>query len=390
MNLDWTAKQNELRERYADFARTQIAPRSFALGKANKFDQESWQLLLETGFWDLILPEKYSGQSPDWWDFSAALEGIASEAGEGGFLLSIISQAGFIRGLSNLGTEAQQARYFPILQKGGLTSTCIAEPHTGSDTGNLMTEATRSEEKEEDQGSSQRGKWKLSGEKHNIAHAPGSDLLLVVGRIPELGKRDISLFILNRDHTGIVRGKAQEKMGNRTIPTSSLKFEGVEVSEGDILGKPGEGVKSLLEIVVLDRIYYGWMGAMLIKPLLTRVKQFINGRESFHQPLSQHQYVQGKITDVLIGIEQSRWLGVSALHQLLKGDNQALVGSSVAKLAGTSTLEKSARDLMTLLGSEGYLEGEASQLLKDALGFSLVGGTEEMHRINIFNQFIRK
>jgi hypothetical protein len=62
---------------------------------------------------------------------------------------------------------------------------------------------------------------------------------------------------------------------------------------------------------------------------------------------------------------------------------------SIAKLVGADDLVNSAISLMKLQGSTGYHEGVLSVLARDALGFASVGGTEEMHRKNIFNQMVR-
>ena len=42
-----------------------------------------------------------------------------------------------------------------------------------------------------------------------------------------------------------------------------------------------------------------------------------------------------------------------------------------------------------LYGSLGYHNGRVAELMKNALAFASVGGTEEMHRKNIFNQMQR-
>lgn len=378
MNIKWSSRQEELKKEYANFGRQEVAPRALALAADNKFDQQSWDLLAEQGLWNLIVPMKYSGQQPNWWDFTAALEGLASTISDGGFLLSLISQAGFIRGLSALGSPSQLDRCMPSVLRGAVSATCIAEPQSGTDTGSLQTTAHGALDA-----------LTLSGEKFNIAHAPNADFLVVLGRIPDLGKRDITLFLLHKEHEGVVRGLPEAKMGNRTLPTSWLRFEDVSLGSDDILGKPGDGIRGLGQVVGIDRIYYGWMGALLLTPLLEEASRFIQSRNSFKKPLADHQYVQQKITNALIGLSQARWVGIGALSELLEAKPSAGLEGSIAKLTGTNAMIEGARDLMALLGSRGYQDGLASHLLKDALGWVSVGGTEETHRINIFNQYMR-
>lgn len=366
-------------EEFRTFAKANIAPRALQLSAENQFDFQSWEKLCQTDFWKRIVPKEFGGLEEDWWGFIAGLEGMASAAQDGGFLLTVISQAAFIRGLNQFGHEKQKAAYFPRLLKGALTATAIAEPHTGTDVAASKTVAT----------SLENGKFSLNGEKWNISHAPTAELTLVVCKIPAWEGREIGVFIVENKLEGLSAGEAQSKMGNRTLPTSWLKFENVALSEDDILGAPQKGLKTLVETVSLARILDGWMGAMLIQPILDKAMDFIQTRASQGKPLAQHQYIQGKITDLLIGLAQSRFTGIGALSQLLNGHKAASMTGSIAKLTGANAFLAAAQDMVGLFGSEGFLEGEISHLLKDAIGFGTVGGTEEMHRINIFNQYQR-
>lgn len=385
MQLEWNEIQVDLYGRYRDFGNEYVAPRAQKLAASNAFDHESWDALCQSGFFELILPEEYGGRGAHWWDFTAAMEGLASGCGDGGFLLSAISQAGFIRGLSTLGTPAQKEKYFPRLLKGELTATAIAEPQSGSDLSSLGTTASS----QNAIASSQGADWLLNGSKWNISHAPTATVYLVVGRIPDLGKRDLTLFLVDRGSPGFSSGPPEEKLGNRTLPTSWLKFEDVSLSNDNVLGEPGNGLKALASIVTLQRIYYGWMTSRLLLPVLDDAIAFLEQRKSFKQPLLKHQHVQRKITDILLGLEQSRWSGIGAMHQMLSGSGTAAMQSSIAKLTGARACVEGAQDLLTLMGSNGYQTSKASYLVQDALGFLTVGGTEEMHRINIFNQFMR-
>lgn len=377
MDLNWTPTQKKLFDEFYAFGKEVVAPRAAEHNQGHGFDHESWlQLTEKTDFWLSILPSRFSGREVDWWDFSASLEGLASGAGDGGFILTAVAQAGVIRGLTQIGNPTQQEKYFPMLRRGALTATCIAEPHSGTDMRSFRTAA-----------SGEAGDWKLSGEKWNISHAPTAEIMLVVGRIPALGKRDITLFVLDAEHPNIERGPAQQKLGNRSIPTSWLKFNEVPLDDSAILGMAGDGFRALAPIVAIDRVYYGWMGACLIQPILEKARNFIQDRESMRKPLQDHQYAQQKIVETLISLQQARWTGMGALSEVLSEHPKAAMSSSIAKLSGTRSLLQSSRDLLSLFGSNGYQDSEISRLAADALGFLSVGGTEESHKINIFNQW---
>lgn len=379
MTLSWSSRQLKLKAKFAAFGRQQIAPRAKALSRQNTFDQQSWQSLTEAGFWNPILPQRFTGQAPDWWEFSAALEGLAENLADGGFLWSVIAQAGAIRGLSELGSATQIDSYMPRLQAGALTATCIAEPQSGTDSAGIRTQVVEDEN----------GNWQLQGRKFNISHAPNAEIFLVLGRLPGLGKRDISLLIFDADRPGLLRGEAEAKMGNRTLPTGSLHFEGLPLDEGNVLGKPGGGFRSLGQVAGLTRCYFGWMGAQLLRPVLEEALAFLQDRASGGQKLLERQYVQGKLTDVMRGLYESRWLGMGSLSQLLEGHPEAGMTGSMARLRGGEALIQGSQNLLSLMGSRGYQESLASRLVQDAMGMFAIGGTTEMHQMNIFHQFMR-
>ncbi|HHG83108.1 MAG TPA: acyl-CoA dehydrogenase [Bacteroidetes bacterium] len=378
MNFNWTGEQKALRAKYAQFGMEVVAPRAAACHDQSIFDQVSWTALCGTDFWRQIVPKVYGGLGSNWWDFTAAAEGLASSLSNGGFLLSVISQAGFIRGLAQHGSAAQKEKYFPRLLAGALSATCIAESHSGSHTPAVRTTVT-----------GPANAWQLNGEKWNIAHAPIAEILLVVGRIPALGKRDISLFLLDESHAGITRGPAQNKMGNRSLPTSWLEFRNVPICEADLLGPPGDGLRTLQAILAIDRVYYGLLGSLMVRPALREAHSFLAKRQTGNSPLLEQQHVQRKFADAALALKQSLWLGRAALSQVLESQPQASLSSSAAKLSGAETAIHVARDMVSLLGSRGYQTGTASRLLQDALGFLAVGGTEDLHRINLFNQMQR-
>ena len=62
---------------------------------------------------------------------------------------------------------------------------------------------------------------------------------------------------------------------------------------------------------------------------------------------------------------------------------------SIANLVGAEDLISSALGLVKLYGSVGYQDGGIATFARDALGFSSIGGTEEIHRKNIFSQLTR-
>ncbi|MES2036655.1 MAG: acyl-CoA dehydrogenase family protein [Pseudomonadota bacterium] len=376
MQLDWTEEQKALRARYQHLGEQFNARRGNSL---DQFDEAGWKTLCNEGMWKLVIPESYGGSGIDWWAFTAALEGLSTTIRAPALLLSIIAQAGMVRALNLYGSEAQKDRYFAAILRGDLSATAIAEPTTGTDVRSIETTIR-----------SQGDGYELNGQKFNIAHAPVADFILVVTRIADLEKKNTTLVLLDRGQQGVTYGEPDNKLGMRDLPTGSLGFDAVKIKPSQVLGVPGEGLHDLIDIISLGRLYYGLVAANVITPFLTDALAYSRSRRSFKSSIDTNQYIQKRLIDIKIGMERSKWLAYAALSQLLNGHPDALMTCSIAKLVGSEDLINSALSLIRLHGSVGYHEGGITALARDALGFSSVGGTEEMHRKNIFNQMSRQ
>lgn len=382
MNFDWNPEQEQLMAEFAEFGKEVVAPRVQACQDAGVFDRESWQTLAETGIWRIIVPHEYGGVHPEvhaeaWWDFTAAAEGLASTAADGGFILSLIGQVGIIRALGGMGSPEQKAHYFPRLLKGALAATCIAERQGGTDLAGVTTELN-----------GEKGAWRLNGEKWNISHAPDAEILLVAGRIKDGARSRLTALLLDADNQGVSKGEPENKMGNRSLPTGWLRFEGVRIGHENILGTAGR-LDGLQFGASLQRVYYGLLGAHLPDPIFQLAENFLSDRSSMGRPITNHQYVQRRLTEALLAREQALWTGRAAFGKLVAGKPEAKMISSIAKITGSESAIQIARELTALMGSAGYIDDTPSRILRDVLAWVAVGGTEEAHRINIYHQYNR-
>lgn len=375
MNLSWSDAHLTLRERYRQLGLQLAEARTSA---AEGFDYAGWQRLTESGLWKQVIPQAYGGKGEDWWGFTAALEGLAMSIRTPELLLSVIAQAGMVRALMLYGSEDQKDRYLTAILNGAISATGIAEPGTGTDVRSIATQLTAVGDG-----------YRLVGSKYNIAHAPIADFTLVVTKVADDGKQNIALVLIDKGTPGLTHGEPDSKLGDRHLPTGPLYFDNVPVPHTQVLGQVGKGLQQLITIISLGRAYYGLVALNLSTPFVTEALAYAARRQSFNSSIDSHQYIQKRLVDLTVGMERNRWMVYAALHQLFTDDSQALLSCSIAKLCSAQDFIDGALSLLKLYGSLGYHEGPISQLVKDALGFAAVGGTEEMHQKNIFNQIIR-
>ncbi|MBL0389288.1 acyl-CoA/acyl-ACP dehydrogenase [Tumebacillus sp. ITR2] len=378
MQLSWNAEQTQLRELYQNFGK-KISERTKACYSHHEFDHQSWQELADEGIWRLAVPEAYGGEGKTWWEFSAAVEGLATTIGDLGFLLSMIAHIGCIRVLNLHGTEEQKQRYLPALMSGAIGATAITEPSGGSDVARITTSAHL-----------ENGRYILNGHKAHITNAPVADIIVMVGRIPELGRQDITLFILERTFEGMSFAEAEHMLGNHTSPTGDIFLQDVKIDELSILGQAGNGLNILYNMISLDRVLYGLVGAAFMEPILDESMKFSFERHAFKTQIANHQYVQSKLTDIKMAIESSRWVSYAALDKLIRNDDEASLMCSLAKYVGTENLFQVLQHAMQLKAHSGYMMGEIAQMFCDVTGTRIAGGTSDIQRVNMFNQMKRQ
>jgi alkylation response protein AidB-like acyl-CoA dehydrogenase len=379
VKLGWNANQQAISERYEQLARAHIAPAADKHYESGQLDRRAWQLMAEDGLWRLPVPENLGGYGLTWWDFSAALEGIARGGGDLGFCLSLIAHAGFVRSLLLFGGPYHLEVALPRLLGGSVGATALTEPQGGSDVARANTT-----------GHPVDGGYKLVGLKTHITNAPQADLFWLLGRVQGLpAKRDLTVFVVDRHSAGVQTGPAERMLGNRTSPTGPIAFHGVQIGADQVLGAPGDGLRLTYATIGLDRLLYGIVGAAYLENLLRESMDFAAERTAFGHPIADYQYVQRRITNIKLGIETTRWVSYAALARLLADHPEAGLMSSTAKLVGSEALATAALDVMQVHGHQGYEDGWQSRGVRDALGTLIAGGTSDIQRKNIFTQLVK-
>ncbi|MBC3987888.1 acyl-CoA/acyl-ACP dehydrogenase [Streptomyces sp. AC563] len=367
-----------LRPRYMGMAADSVGKRAESCAADGRLDRDSWQELSDEGLWRLPVPVRWGGTGGTWWDFVAAFEGIAAGGRDLGFNLSLVAQAGLIRSILLYGTDEQKETWLPPLMSGSVGATALTETTGGSDVTRIRTAARQHQ-----------GHFLLSGHKDHITNGPVADVALTLGRVPEHGDRDITLFLLDLRSEGVTRGPVENMMGNRTSPTGPITFDQVRVDATNIIGGIGAGIEAIYNTISLDRLLYGVLAAAYLDPLLEDVLAYARSRTAFNVPIADHQYVQGRITDAKFAVEATRWVSYGALDALLKESPQTSLMCSVAKYHAGETLKLGTETALRVMGHRGYMEGPHTQALKDALGTVIAGGTAEIQRKNVFNQMRR-
>lgn len=369
MDFAYTDHQLELSRRYRE-----IGQRHARHSEMAGFDWRAWRAVTDAGLWRLLLARPLEGR----FDFVAAFDALTASQRSIGFAMAVANQATLIDCLRTIGTQAQRERLLPRLLDGEPGATAISECGTGTEIRALQTRLS-------DDGDG----YRLDGDKYNISLAPHASLVLVAARYEEAGQAHTALVMIDTKTPGVVRGDARDTLGVRDLPIGELRFDAVRVDPTHLIGAPRDGLRALMRIASMNRVYFALTCANVVKPFLIDALSYAAGRKILDVAIDAHQHVQRRLVDIRMRAERSRWMALGALGQLLSHDRQALESCSIAKITAAQDLTQSALDLLALHGSDGYRSGSVATFVADALAMISAGGTEEMHRKNVFAQMQR-
>ena len=375
MEFEFNEYQRDLYSQFAELGR-EVAHNAARHDAAGSFDRDTWIRLAEAGLWRIPVPSSLGGSGGNWIDCAVAMEGVASTAQDLGFLVTMLGHIGSLRILLEEGTAAQQNRWLHRIICGDVGVTAMTEATGGSDLAQMKAAAIQ-----------QGNAWLFNGEKVHITNAPIASFGMIAGRIPALGeKRDITLFFLDLDEKGVSLGKTEDNLGIRTSPTANIRFEDVRLDQANIIGLPGDGLRSLYKIISFERALYGIIASGLIGSMLDKAMARIENRRAFNRSLGDYQYVQGRITDMKIDAVMCRLMTYAGLEKLATKAEDASIVCSIGKFLAGERLLQAAENLVQLHGHLGFMNNDLSRQLRDAVGMRIAGGTSDIQRINIFNQ----
>jgi alkylation response protein AidB-like acyl-CoA dehydrogenase len=370
MDFDLTEEQRALRDSIVAFASRELNDDVVERDKSGTFSREAWKKCADLGLLGLPVPEEYGGAGADALTTIVALEALGYACTDNGLIFSVNAQMWACEmPIVRFGTDEQKRRWLPGLCDGSVIAAHgMSEPGSGSDAFSLSTTAQKN-------GSA----YVLDGSKTFVTNAPESDLFVVVGTIDkELGFAGVTAFLIEKGTRGFTVGKPLSKMGLRTSPMSELFFDGCEVPDENLLGKPGQGM------LVFDSSMSWERGCILASTVGTMQRQLERSlaygqeRRQFGQPIGSFQAVSHKLVDMKLRLDTARLL-LYRLGWLIDRGETTTLESALVKLYLSECYVRSSLDALQVHGGYGYMtEYELERDLRDAIGSRLYSGTSEL------------
>lgn len=350
------------------------------LGAASKAEFRAlWGQVVPTGILGISMPEAYGGQGGSVTDLALALEAMGYGCADAGLCLGVSASVLAVQHpILEFGTDAQKMTYLPDLISGKSVGViCLTEPQSGSDVMSMQTEAR-----------ADGNDYIITGEKHYIGNSPIADMALVFAKTaPERGSWGVSVFLVDMRDPAILRDAAQDKMGLRTLPMGSVRFDGLRVPKSAMLGKPGVGAAIFRCALEWERglVFSAVVGTM--RRQLEDCVAFAKSREQFDQPVFEFQSVSNRLADMRLRLETARLIMLRSAQALEAKEDVTLV-TSMAKLHISEAGLASVQDAMRIYGGQAYIRGhEIERSLRDLTAGVIYSGTSDIQR-NLISQML--
>jgi alkylation response protein AidB-like acyl-CoA dehydrogenase len=287
--------------------------------------------------------------------------------------------------IERFGTPAQKAKWLPAMARGEIRGgLALTEPDAGTDLQGLRMVAKRDDAT---------GDYVVNGTKTWISNGiHGSVFALLVKTDPaaEPRHRGMSLFIADK-REGFAVGKKIEKLGYKAIDAAELVFRDYRLPADQLIGGvEGEGFVQATGGLVLGRINVAARGVGLAEGALRLATDYAQVRRTMGKPIAEHQAIQLKLGEMVTRARAARLLTMEAAEIHDRGV-RCDMEAGMAKYFASEAAVANAEEAMRIFGGYSYSkEYEIERFYRDALFLCIGEGTNEMQRMIIARQWVKR
>lgn len=335
---------------------------------------ETWRKAGEAGLLGVSIPAEYGGAGADF-RFEVVLMEQLGQQHALNFAIPL-HNAVVAPYLTSFGTERQKKEWLPRAASGeSILAIAMSEPGVGSDLRAMKTTAVRSGDG-----------YVLNGQKTFISNGAHASLIIVAAKTDkDAGGRGISLFLVDtRNSKGFERGRLLDKLGQEGRDTAELFFNDMIVPEDCLLGGvEGTGFAMLMEKLPQERLVIAWQAMAMMECALEKTVAYVRDRRAFGRAVIDFQNTQFKLAEAKTLATVAKVFLYHCTERLMEGALDAAT-ASMAKYWVTEAQAKVIDECLQLFGGYGYmLEYPIAEMYKDARGYRIYGGTNEIMKLLI-------
>ncbi len=338
-DLTPTEDEQMLVDVVAELAAEVLRPAAAAADEACAAPAEVLRAAQEVGLPGLGVPESLGGIMEERSAMAGTLVAEALAHGDMGLAVATLAPGAVATAIGLWGTESQQQTYLPAFTGDDVpvAALTVAEPTVLFDPFSLSTTALRDGDG-----------FVLDGVKSAVVRGAEAELF-VVGAM--LDGRP-TLFLVESGAEGL-EVEADPSMGVRAAGLARLHLSGVRVGADALLGDT-DGT-AYAECVRLSRLAWCALAVGTGQAVLDHVKEYVNEREAFGEPISHRQSVAFMVADIAIELQAMRLLTWKAASRAARGQEF----TREVGLARQLCAEKGMRiglDGVQLLGGHGFVK----------------------------------
>jgi acyl-CoA dehydrogenase len=279
------------------------------------------------------------------------------------------------------GSQETVDRWIPGVVSGEVvTAFALTEPNAGSDAASLELRA-------EPHGDG----WRLSGEKVWISNAPEADVYTVFARTtPAAGARGVTAFAVAGDSEGL-SGEHLDLISPH--PIGRLRFDGVHVERGDVLGEVDAGFRVAMRTLDLFRPSVGAFAVGMAQAAIDLTIDHVSTRRAYGGVLADQQAIAHALAELATRIQASRLLVRSAARTYDAGAPRSAVTKSaaMAKLFATETAQSVIDRCVQFHGARALERGHPLEhLYRDVRAPRIYEGASEVQRSIIARELFKE
>lgn len=375
MNFDLTEEQREFRHVVHNFVEKEVKPLARHTDESHEFNWTAVKKMAPIGLLGLQIPEEYGGANVDTVCASIAIEELGWACGSTALAISAHNCLG-MGPLLDFGSAELKKTWLTHLAtgKGRLGCLSLTEPGAGSDLRNVKTKAVL-----------QGDEWVINGNKMWATNASIADTIIALCKTDEAAgdTRSLSHILIPTNTPGVLIGAPERKMGLNGSPTHAVTFDNVRVPATNLVGERGKGLTQTLATLTKGRISIGSLALGLAQAAYDRALRYAKERETFGQPIGNHQAVAFMLADMETEITAARHMLYWAAWLKDQGRPYAKQ-AGMAKLFATEMSERVCRNAIQIHGGFGYSsEFEVERMYRDTRLMSIGEGTSEILRMVI-------
>ncbi len=379
MTFNLTEEQEAVREAARDFAQRELLPGVIERDNEQRFPAEQIKMMSDLGFMGMMVDPKYGGGGMDTVSYVLAMEEISKVDASASVCMSVNNSL-VCWGVEKYGTEEQKEEYLTQLASGQkIGAFCLSEPEAGSDATSQRTTA-------EDKGDY----YLVNGTKNWITNGNSAGIYLVIAQTDRTRRhKGINALIVDRDSTGLVVGKKEDKLGIRGSDTHSIMLTDVIVPKKNRIGEDGFGFNFAMNTLNGGRIGIAAQALGIASGALELSLKYAKERKAFGTEIANHQGIQFKLAEMATKVDAARLMVLRAA-QLKDAGKDFAHASAMAKLYASEIAMETTVDAVQIHGGYGFVkEFHVERLMRDAKITQIYEGTSEIQKIVIARKLLK-